>query len=197
MEGGVATTAAPAAAASAPTAATAASAATAPTIQAVSCGYHHTLVLVSGRVFSFGETQNGRCGHGPNSDRTNAFFPTIVDAFPVEGGPVVSISCGYFHSLAVSVNGALYSFGAGKGGRLGNGCTEDEWLPYRVVVCGGADGSGGDERIVACSGGDMHSLAIGESGRVYGMGYNGSGRLGVGDNTPRYEPALVNASAWV
>ena len=65
------------------------------------------------------------------------------------------------------------------------------------VVCGGADGSGGDERIVACSGGDMHSLAIGESGRVYGMGYNGSGRLGVGDNTPRYEPALVNASAWV
>ena len=165
--------------------------------QAVSCGYHHTLVLVSGRVFSFGETQNGRCGHGPDSHRTNAFFPTIVDAFPAEGGPVVSISCGYFHSLAVSVKGALYSFGAGKGGRLGNGCTDDEWLPYRVTVGAGAGGSGGDERIVACSGGDMHSLAIGESGRVYGMGYNGSGRLGVGDNVPRYEPALVNASAWV
>ena len=117
-----------------------------------------------------------------------------------------------YHTLVTTLRGQLLAFGAGKGGRLGNGGEEDEWIPRPVIGFVGSEswvdvgtgtGTGAERlvehrrRAVACSGGDMHSLAVDEDGQVYAFGYNGSGRLGVGDSAPRYEATLVNASSWL
>ena len=69
------------------------------------------LTPVTAQVYSFGDTQNGRCGH--HEDRLlNCFRPMRVtfNYDEVEGGAanvsiMTSISCGYYHSLAVSSQG--------------------------------------------------------------------------------------------
>src|SRR4030095_13243552 len=49
----------------------------------------------------------------------------------------------------------------------------------------------------AVAGGGSHSLARSAAGGVYAWGDNGSGQLGIGDNTSRAEPIAVQGLANV
>lgn len=43
--------------------------------------------------------------------------------------PFINVVCGWEHSLALTENGQLYSWGDGKNGKLGNGGVSSRWEP--------------------------------------------------------------------
>ena len=47
---------------------------------------------------------------------------------------VVGVSAGYAHSLVVSDDGQLWSFGDGDGGRLGHGQSSDHTVSVPILV---------------------------------------------------------------
>ena len=84
----------------------------------VSCGGSHTIVRTeNGRLYSFGSGADGQLGHCNFDDKLT---PTLIEA-PFEGKFVVQVTCGLKHSMALTSEGRLYTWGKGADGRLGHG----------------------------------------------------------------------------
>jgi hypothetical protein len=79
------------------------------------------------------------------------------------------IKCGFWHSLALTKNGEVFSWGLiATGGNIEEIC---QLKPIKV------DGFGG-EKVVMISCGYKHSMALTERGRVFSWGANSYGQLG-------------------
>lgn len=76
---------------------------------AVNSGGKHCLALSSeGQVYSWGEGDDGKLGHG---NKVSFDQPLLVEA--LLGIEIVDIACGGHHSAAISSTGALYTWGKG------------------------------------------------------------------------------------
>lgn len=85
----------------------------------MSLGFEHTSLLnTMGKVYCVGSNSQGELGRGGSSSGVNALMQPIVGE-----EIMVSISCGYYHSCAVSSTGTLYCWGHGQYGQLGQGNT--------------------------------------------------------------------------
>lgn len=138
-----------------------------PRAKAIAAGKDHILALsYDGRVFSWGKNLSGQLGTG---DLLATSFPKpVVDVYGVPITGVVAISAGLEHSLALSRQGTVLSWGANNLGQLGSGA-----LPLRNYA--GAIPSLLASGIAA---GANHSLAL-VQGRAFGWGSNANGALGV------------------
>ena len=98
---------------------------------AVSAGTHHSLALTAdGSAWSFGCGWNGGLGHG---DTQTQLLPKKVEAFA--GQRVVAVSAGAHHSLALTADGAVFTWGKGERGCLGHGeDVSDQLLPKKVAA---------------------------------------------------------------
>ena len=74
-----------------------------------------------------------------------------------------SLSAGAYHSLALTADGAVWSWGGGGSGKLGHGDEQRQLLPKKVEALAG-------QRIVAVSAGEHHSLALTADGSVWSWG---------------------------
>lgn len=59
-------------------------------------------------------------------------IPTLVEAEPLIENAVKKVSCGLFHSLAITENGFAFAWGQGKYGALGNGRSDNQFEPMNV-----------------------------------------------------------------
>ena len=136
----------------------------------VSAGGYHSLALTAGAVWSWGCAVEGRLGHGNQQEQ---LLPKNIQA--LAGQRVVAVSAGAFHSLALTADGAVWSWGNGVYGKLGHGDTQAQLLPKKVEALA-------DQRVVAVSAGSSHSLAITADGDVFAWGKGACGCLGHGDD---------------
>ncbi|KAI9192315.1 hypothetical protein LWI28_021086 [Acer negundo] len=85
---------------------------------------------------------------------------------------IVAIAAGEAHTLALSGDGSVYSWGRGMFGRLGTGSESDELFPVRIKLEN--SGKVEDERLkfVGIAAGSYHSLALTDDGSVWSWGYN-------------------------
>jgi alpha-tubulin suppressor-like RCC1 family protein len=91
----------------------------------------------SGTVFAVGTQQDGVCGTGSTGEYIvsagRVAYAPIVRFQKVEGGllghHISDISCGASHSLALTDNGQVFSWGSGGYGRLGHGDNKDVLSP--------------------------------------------------------------------
>ena len=147
-----------------------------------------------------------QCGHGAGSTDAQE-LPAKVKFFGRMS--VKHISAGQYHSLALTEDGELYSWGLGRYGRLGQGHTDPRGEPQKVVFSmPGLDQSAissNSERselemiknlegtttpnrasilksdpIVQITAGDAHSLVLTSQGRLFTFGYNHMGQCGHG-----------------
>jgi alpha-tubulin suppressor-like RCC1 family protein len=95
---------------------------------------------------------------------------------------MVAIAAGSYHSLALGVDGTVWTWGANSYGQLGDGTTTPRSVPVQVL---GLDG------VVAISAGYYHSLALRVDGSVWAWGDNLNGQLGDGTTTRRFVPVRV------
>ena len=89
--------------------------------------------------------------------------PTLVGAEVAFGGsPVLTVDCGDCHSLIVTKDGALWTFGRGQNGALGHKDRNNTLVPTRIEAQ-----HFGNAKIVSVAGGESHLAAVTEEGTLY------------------------------
>jgi alpha-tubulin suppressor-like RCC1 family protein len=118
-------------------------------------------------------------------DGDGAWVGTPQVQWSVQPGPAVAqVSCGFGHTLLLDRQGGVWACGYAGDGALGVGRDQPNALAPRYVAA--LEGV----RVTAVSAGGLHSLALGDGGAVYAWGQGQHGRLGLGDDQPRWTPTL-------
>jgi alpha-tubulin suppressor-like RCC1 family protein len=85
-------------------------------VRLISCGSEHSAALLYDcSVYTWGQGEGGILGHG-STDSSN--LPKKVSS--LDSVSVVQIYCGGLHTLALTDEGHVYSWGRGEGGQLGH-----------------------------------------------------------------------------
>jgi len=152
----------------------------------VAAGSGHTMALtLEGELWVWGGGRYGQLGLG---DEANRLVPTLVGAGAAFGGlPVLTVACGEIHTLAVTKDGALWTFGNGAIGALGHNDHNNRLVPTRIEAQ-----HFGNANIVSTAGGGSHSAAVTEDGTLYTWG-NASG-LGHADGEAKLVPTRIAPS---
>ncbi|GFP83369.1 probable E3 ubiquitin-protein ligase herc1, partial [Phtheirospermum japonicum] len=154
-------------------------------VHQIACGVCHiALVTRQGEVFTWGEESGGRLGHGIEKDFSR---PRLVESLAVTN--VDFVSCGEFHTCALSASGDLYTWGDGTHnvGLLGHGNDVSHWIPKRV------SGSLEGLQVLSVACGTWHSALATSSGKLFTFGDGMFGALGHGDRESVTYPKEVQS----
>ncbi|KAL2239967.1 UNVERIFIED_CONTAM: PH, RCC1 and FYVE domains-containing protein 1 [Sesamum indicum] len=158
------------------------------------CGVWHTAAVIevmvgsssssncsSGKLFTWGDGDKGRLGHG---DKESKLVPTCVAAL-VEPN-FCQVACGHSMTVALTTSGHVYTMGSSVYGQLGNPQADGK-LPSRV------EGKLGKSFVEEIACGAYHVAVLTSRTEVYTWGKGANGRLGHGDADDRNSPTLVEA----
>ena len=157
-------------------------------IKHISCGTVHNLALTDdGKIFSWGAAMGGQLGHEEkilmkNSGNKNLYLskPTIISKLFDMKININKISCGEAHSIALSKDGNVYSWGFGSNGQLGLGFCEDSFelgkglaksrklLPEKINIS--------DIKNIEC--GKTFTMLINKNNKLLACGNNDLNQLG-------------------
>ncbi|XP_003467557.1 probable E3 ubiquitin-protein ligase HERC6 isoform X1 [Cavia porcellus] len=156
-------------------------------VDLVSCGKEHSLAVChKGKVFAWGVGSDGQLGTGKFEEI--CFIPQKIKA--LTGIKIIQISCGYYHSLALSKDGQVFSWGKNSHGQLGLGQEfPSQASPQRVRSLEGIP-------LAQVAAGGAHSFALSLSGTSFGWGNNSAGQLAFSGNNvlvQSYKPRSVGA----
>ncbi|XP_071085052.1 RCC1 and BTB domain-containing protein 1-like isoform X1 [Haliotis cracherodii] len=130
------------------------------TVVAISCGQTSSMALMdNGELYGWGYNGNGQLGLGNNVNQPN---PCKV-AGALSGLIISQVVSGYAHTMALTDEGVLYSWGANSYGQLGTSSKANQVYPTRVERT---------ERFVeiAASHYTHISAAMSQTGKVYMWG---------------------------
>ncbi|KRY47660.1 E3 ubiquitin-protein ligase rpm-1 [Trichinella britovi] len=128
-------------------------------VRGVSCGQYHSLLSTGdGRVLSFGSNRHGQLGVGDTRERRRG--PVRVN-LPTNLKPVVQVAAGANHSVCLTNDGQVYTFGKHDAGQLGRRPAGQFWFctPGPVEAFGGSKlgqvfavrvNASGDQTLVRC-----------------------------------------------
>uniref|UniRef100_F6I5R8 PH, RCC1 and FYVE domains-containing protein 1 n=1 Tax=Vitis vinifera TaxID=29760 RepID=F6I5R8_VITVI len=158
------------------------------------CGVWHTAAVVevmvgsssssncsSGKVFTWGDGDKGRLGHG---DKEARLVPTCVAAL-VEPN-FCQVACGHSLTVALTTTGHVYTMGSPVYGQLGDPQADGK-LPTRI------EGKLLKNFVEEIDCGAYHVAVLTSRTEVYTWGKGANGRLGHGDTDDRNTPSLVEA----
>ncbi|XP_057584376.1 probable E3 ubiquitin-protein ligase HERC6 [Hippopotamus amphibius kiboko] len=156
-------------------------------VNLVSCGKEHSLAVChKGRVFAWGAGSEGQLGIGEFKEIN--FIPKKIEA--LTGIKIIQVSCGQYHSLALSEDGQVFSWGKNSHGQLGLGKKfPSQASPQRVRSLEGVP-------LAQVAAGGAHSFALSLCGTSFGWGSNSAGQLALGgDDVPgqSYKPLSVGS----
>lgn len=125
--------------------------------------------LEDGQIFAlFSSGKLYRCSIDPPDSCKLVLGPEV----PLGRHTISHMCCGADHTLLLTQNGSLLSFGLGSRGQLGHGDILPRPEPCLVSALAGLP-----VKAAAC--GSWHCLALSECGDVYSWGWNKDGQLGL------------------
>ncbi|XP_024211941.1 E3 ISG15--protein ligase HERC5 isoform X6 [Pan paniscus] len=139
-------------------------------IHSVDQGAEHMLILSSdGKPFEY-----------DNYSMKHLRFESIL-----QEKKIIQITCGDYHSLALSKGGELFAWGQNLHGQLGVGRKfPSTTTPQIVEHLAGVP-------LAQISAGEAHSMALSMSGNIYSWGKNEFGQLGLGHTESKDYPSLI------
>jgi len=157
----------------------------------ISAGGYHTLAVTDEHLlFSWGSGQYGECGNASQSNvlkPTQLKLPADKESFGGTDGArerqhplssqanIKQIRAGGHHSMILTANGKLYTFGFGQHGQLGHRSSQNLYSPRLVKDLLA-------KPVIMIAAGWNHSLVLTEAGDLYSCGYAQYGQLGLGSN---------------
>nr|XP_046250581.1 probable E3 ubiquitin-protein ligase HERC4 [Scatophagus argus] len=150
-----------------------------PLVQVAAGGEQSFALSVSGGVFGWGRNDCGQLGLGDTTDRHT---PTSVHYLNMK--KTVHISCGKDHTVTLTKDGVVFTFGSGQYGQLGHNSFSDELRPRIVAELWGA-------KVTKTACGRHHTLVLTDSKKVYSFGCGEQGQLGHGEETHPSVPLPV------
>lgn len=159
-------------------------------IIAIASGHRHSIALWDdGTVWTWGENENGQLGNGGTAD---SHTPLQVHGL-LDGKYVIAIAAGDYHSMALTDDGKVYTWGENYIGQLGDGTVDDVIEPYGKTLPVQVQGLPSDKVVMAIAAGHRHSVAVTSDGHVWTWGWNYFGQLGWGsyNNDPHPVPAEI------
>jgi len=151
-------------------------------------GSYHEDFDALGDVFVWGESISdgvlSGTGNSLNSTTEDALLPKALESTIVLDAQ--NIACGKCHAVLVTKQGEIFSWGEGKGGKLGHGLETDAQKPKFISSVRGLG-----FKSLAC--GDFHTCAITQSGDLYswGDGTHNVDLLGHGNESSCWIPKRV------
>ncbi|KAH7575834.1 hypothetical protein JRO89_XS02G0229200 [Xanthoceras sorbifolium] len=158
------------------------------------CGVWHTAAVVavmvgssssincsSGKLFTWGDGDKNRLGHGEKDAR---LVPTCV-ATVVEHN-FCQVACGSSLTVALTTTGHVYTMGSPVYGQLGDPSSDGK-LPTRV------EGKLTENFVEEIACGAYHVAVLTSRAEVYSWGKGKYGQLGHGDIDDRNSPSLIEA----
>nr|GMC52650.1 PH, RCC1 and FYVE domains-containing protein 1-like isoform X1 [Ipomoea batatas] len=159
-----------------------------------SCGYWHTAAIVefslensdsgessTGRLFTWGNGNEGQLGHGDEASRLVPCCITMLD-----GTNFCQVACGHSITVALTTSGQVYTMGSSDYGQLG---IPESTGKLPSCVHGKIKNSFIEK--IAC--GSFHVAVLSSQSEVYTWGKGGNGQLGHGENYDRSTPTRVEA----
>lgn len=158
-------------------------------VRQIACGTGHIMALSdSGDVYAWGTGTAGQLGLGR---KRNSPSPQLVWGLMRKG--VRQIAAGDAHSLALTYNGLVYSWGSSKFGQLGHGNRRTQLLPKLIQYLDENVSREKSSTVRLVGAGSRHSVAVLGNGELYCWGRPDFGRLGRTKSDAASEPMLVEA----
>jgi len=134
--------------------------------------YHSAVITTNGELYTMGCGKYGALGQDKEAE--NEYLPSKINFFSEKNLKVTDAVCGEHHTIVVTENGELWSFGFGgsydfapldwlhnRTGALGSGKTTHRFSPGKIE---------GVSKPVSISSGDRFAIAVSENGDVYNWG---------------------------
>ncbi|CAB3380825.1 Hypothetical predicted protein [Cloeon dipterum] len=142
-------------------------------------------ISASGSVFAWGNNEYGQLGLGTTQQ---TLIPTKIEGI-LGIKRVIQVACSYFHTLALTSDREVFSFGRNNFGQLGLGHKDEQTLPVKLDF----PLPGTVVTVIACL--CLSSIALLDSGEVLAWGKNEDGILALNadvneQNVPRQVPGL-------
>jgi regulator of chromosome condensation len=152
------------------------------------CGLASFTKSTNGQCFSWGINNWGQLG---DNSRVNRGNPTEITTF--NNKDIIKIVGGQHHTLALSADGTVYSWGRAHYGRLGQGKPADPTGKWSDL----------DDRLiptdipnltccVSIAAGETHSLAVTKDGSLFAWGSNDLHQLGLNNDQDIHTPTKVD-----
>ncbi|XP_056460647.1 probable E3 ubiquitin-protein ligase HERC6 isoform X2 [Gadus chalcogrammus] len=130
-------------------------------------GTHSLFIALSGLVYCCGNNKLGQLGLNRVDEKGRFRIMPVPSLKPIE---VATASCGAEHSVVLTKDGKVFTFGDGSHGQLGHRSTAGELIPRQV--------QGIDEPIAQIACGSHHTLILGSSGHIWTFGSKVKGQSG-------------------
>lgn len=152
-------------------------------------------------MYCFGGNATGALGDNTLTTRLTPVrilegqYPGTTFLGDQNSNPIIAISAGYQHTVALSAEGKVYATGLNDNGQLGDSSITNKLIPFQVLM-GAYSGTKflGDNSanpIVSMSAGSFFTMFLTASGAVYGVGRNIFGHLGDNTTTSRLIPVRM------
>ena len=143
-----------------------------------------TAINTSGIIYTWGLNNAFQLGTGDSVNRSSPVLLTATGSFSTSSFTTVNAGGSTVH--AIKATGALFGWGLGTSGEVGDGTALTRSIPTQI----------GSLSWNAVSAGFTFRAGITNTGALYTWGQNAGGQLGTGDTLNRSAPTQIGTSSW-